>query len=90
MPISSYVLRCAPQDQPAVRRALAELDGVTAGEATDAGMPVVADTATTRAAEELGARLQQVPGVKSAVLVYHNFEDVADEVAPLPKSFRTN
>lgn len=90
MPISSYVLRCAPQDQPAARRALAKIDGVTVGEATDTGLPVVADTATTRGAEELGERLQQVPGVKSAVLVYHNFEDVADEVAPLPNRFRTN
>jgi nitrate reductase NapAB chaperone NapD len=73
-----------------VRRALAELAGVTVGDATVAGLPVVADTATTRGAEELGARLQQVPGVKAAVLVYHNFEDVADEAAPLPRSFRSD
>jgi len=73
-----------------VRRALSKLAGVTVGEATATGLPVVADTATTRAAEELGERLQQVPGVRSAVLVYHNFEDVADEVAPLPRSFRTS
>jgi nitrate reductase NapAB chaperone NapD len=90
VPISSYVLRCAPPDLPAVRRELARLPGVTAGEATETGLPVVADTATTRAAEELGVQLQQVPGVKSAVLVYHNFEDVADEITPLPPSFRTN
>ncbi|MBI5693387.1 MAG: chaperone NapD [Verrucomicrobia bacterium] len=64
--------------------------GSAVGEAADGGLPVVADTASTRAAEELGERLQQVPGVKSAVLVYHNFEDVADEVASPPQSFRTN
>jgi nitrate reductase NapAB chaperone NapD len=90
MPVSSYVVRCAPPDQPAVRRDLTKLDGVIVGEATELGLPVVADTATTRAAEELGKSLQQVPGVKSAVLVYHNFEDVADEVAAPPQSFRTN
>ena len=72
-----------------MRRDLAAFEGVTVGEGSADGLPVVADTATTRAAEELVERLQKVPGVKSAVLVYHNFEDVVDEVAPLPKSFRS-
>ncbi|MCL4790314.1 MAG: chaperone NapD [Verrucomicrobia bacterium] len=90
MPISSYVIRCAPVDQPAVQDRLRALPGVELGEPMAAGIPVVADTPTTRAAEELGAQLQQVPGVKSAVLVYHNFEDVADEPAPLPDGFRTS
>lgn len=88
MPISSYVLRCAPQDQAAVRRSLAELGGVVVGEATDLGLPVAADTPSTRDAEALGERLQQMPGVKSAVLVYHNFEDVADAEAAPPDRFR--
>ena len=89
MPISSYVIRCAPQDQPAVRRRLAELAGGTGGDAAEYGLPVVADTPDARTAEDLGARLQQVPGVKSAVLVYHTFEDVADDAASPPVSFRT-
>ena len=79
MPISSYVIRCAPCDQPAVRQHLMTFVGVELGPATELGLPVVADTPTTRAAAELGEQLQQLPGVKSAVLVYHNFEDVADE-----------
>lgn len=89
MPISSYVIRCAPGDQPTVRRELTAIAGVEVGDATELGLPVVADTPTTRAAADLGERLQQLPGVKSAVLVYHNFEDMADEAAPLPNSFRT-
>lgn len=89
MPISSYVIRCAPSDQPAVRQRLTAIAGVEVGAATKLGLPVVADTPTTRAAAELGEQMQQLPGVKSAVLVYHNFEDVADELAPLPSSFRT-
>jgi len=89
MPISSYVIRCAPGDQPAVRRQLAAIAGVEVGDATELGLPVVADTPTTRAAAELGEQLQQLPGVKSAMLVYHNFEDVADETTALPKGFRT-
>lgn len=78
MPVSSYVIRCTPGDQPAVRRQLAAIAGVEVGDATELGLPVVADTPTTRAAAEMGEQFQQLPGVKSAVLVYHNFEDVAD------------
>jgi len=78
MPISSYVLRCAPADQVAVREKLDLIPEVTVGTPTERGLPVVADTATTRAATELGEQLQRLPGVKSAVLVYHNFEDVIE------------
>lgn len=76
MPISSYVIRCAPDDRAAVQHQLRALPGVEIGEATDFGFPVAADTATNRAAQDLGDKLQQLPGVKSAVLVYHNFEDL--------------
>lgn len=88
MPISSYVVRCLPADQAAVRAQLLALPGVELGEATEKGFPVVTDTPTTRAATELGERLQDLPGVQSAVLVYHNFEDVAADpsaAATLPK-----
>jgi len=78
MPISSYVIRYAPAEQSAVRQRLSALPGVEIGEATDLGLPVVADTATNRASMDLGDKLQQLPGVKSAVLVYHNFEDVIE------------
>jgi len=78
MPVSSYVVRCAPGDQPAVRRQLAAIAGVEVGDATELGLAVAVDAPGTREAMELGERLQQVPGVTSAVLVYHNFEDVTD------------
>ena len=79
MPVSSFVLRCLPQDQPAVREQLNRIAGIVIGEATGAGLPVVAETETTKAAVALGEQLQKLKGVKSAVLVYHNFEDMADE-----------
>ncbi len=79
MPVSSYVLRCAPEDQPTVREQLSRLPGVEIGKATETGIPVVAEADTTRAAEALGEQLQKLDGVTSAVLVYHNFEDVMDE-----------
>ncbi len=76
MPVSAYVIRCAPDDHPGVQAQLRALPGVEFGEPTATGIPVATDTPTTRAAAALGERLQQLPGVKSAVLVYHNFEDV--------------
>jgi len=79
MPVSSYVIRCSPQDQPSVRKQLQQIPGIEIGEATDTGFPVATEAETGKAAEEMGNRLQNLEGVKSAVLVYHNFEDVADE-----------
>lgn len=84
MPVSAYVIRCAAEDQSRVRDGLAGLPAVDIGEPTPTGFPVAAEAPTNRAAAELGERLQQLPGVKSAVLVYHNFEDVADDPAEAP------
>jgi len=78
MPISSYVIKCAPADQATVRAQLNALPGVEVGEATETGLPVAAETPSTRAAADLGDQLQQLPGIKSAVLVYHNFEDLIE------------
>ena len=78
MPVSSYIIRCTTGDQPLVLEQLKKIPGVVIGHPTDRGIPVATDAPTTRAASELGERLQNLTGVKAAVLVYHNFEDVAD------------
>ncbi len=83
MPVSSYVIRCRLADQPAVRRRLTEMPGLELGESTDFGFPVVAESESSRRAAEIGEEIQALPGVQSAVLVYHNFEDVV-ESAPFP------
>ena len=77
MPVSSYVIRCAPADQPAVRRELSLIPGIEIGEATESGIPVATEADTGEDAEAIGAQLQGIKGVKAAVLVYHNFEDDA-------------
>lgn len=79
MPVSSYVIRCATQDQPRVREQLDRIPGVVMGDATETGIPVAAEADSTKAAEAMGEQLQALDGVQSAVLVYHNFEDVLDE-----------
>ena len=58
------------------------IPGVEIGKATDMGIPVAAEAENSNAAQALGEQLQNLKGVKSAVLVYHNFEDVTEEVAP--------
>lgn len=83
MPISSYVIRCLPGRADEACRALQALPEVTLGDVSDLGMTVVTETDTTQAAQQLGDRLQTLPGVLSAVLVYHNFEDVAEESGTL-------
>jgi nitrate reductase NapAB chaperone NapD len=75
MPISSYVIRCHSSEREAVARRLQALPGVEVGAGTANGIPVVVDSIDTRAAREAGERMETVPGVESAVLVYHNFED---------------
>ncbi len=84
MPVSAYVIRCAAEDQSRVRAELTGFPEVEIGDPTPTGFPVAADTPDNRAAADLGERLQQLPGVKAAVLVYHNFEDVADDPAEVP------
>ncbi len=87
MPISSYVVRFPPGGLNRVCVALRAVPGLELGEASENGVAVVADTATSGEAEEMGERLQNLPGVSSAVLVYHNFEDVTNP-GPAPASHR--
>ena len=81
MPISSYVIRCTTADQPGVIAQLRRIPNLAIGEPTDMGIPVATEAPTTRAAAELGEHLQNLTGVTAAVLVYHNFEDVAEPAA---------
>lgn len=66
-----------------MREQLDRIPGVEIGEATDMGIPVAAEAENSKAAQALGDQLQNLKGVKSAVLVYHNFEDEAEAVAPV-------
>ena len=80
MPVSSYIIRCPENRLSDVLQALAKLnpDQITVGCPTPSGIPVAADTRSTREASALGEHLQNLPGVSSAILVYHNFEDLEE------------
>jgi len=75
MPISSYAIRYQQSEKDAVVSHLHTLAGVTVGPDSKSGIPVVVESDTTHDARESGELLEAIPGVESAVLVYHNFED---------------
>ena len=80
MPVSSYIIRCPENRQPEVVQALQRLapGQIDVGTPTPGGIPVATDTRSTREASALGEELQNLPGVTSAILVYHNFEDLEE------------
>ena len=75
MPISSYAIRYQDTERDAVLSHLHSMTGVTVGAETPNGIPVVVESDSTPDARESGELLEAIPGVESAVLVYHNFED---------------
>ncbi len=79
MPVSSYVLRCNRQDQSQILSSLPEIGPFQIGERSDDGMAVAVATASNQASESIGLALSELPGVKSAILVYHSIEDFQSE-----------
>ena len=76
MPVSSYAVRCRDSERPEIIARLDALPGVTVGEETPQGIPVVAESETSRAARELGEQLEQVLAdveiVAPTIPVVHN------------------
>ena len=73
--ISSLIVHARPADCPAVRRAITAMNGAEVHAATAAGKLVV--TLETGNESDIAARLTDInalPGVVSAVLVFHQFE----------------
>ena len=82
MPVASYILYCMPAMRPRVEGQLRRDPRVTLGPARDVRIPLVTQTTTHEEAVALDEILQEIPGVRRAVLIYHNFEDIhvqADE-----------
>ncbi|MDP6753759.1 MAG: chaperone NapD [Verrucomicrobiota bacterium] len=79
MPISSYAIRCQENERDAVVTHLHTLTGITVGPDTDNGIPVVIESDSTQEARDSVELLEAIPGVESAVLVYHNFEDETED-----------
>lgn len=76
MPISSYVLQMESENREASLDALKKIPWVTIGESKTNGVPVVIESTSQQEAKERGETLADIPGISTALLVYHNFEDL--------------
>ena len=76
MDISGVLVRTFPQHIDAVTRALLRLEGVEVHGANEDGrMVVTIERETGSQVADLLAQLQQIHGVLSASMIYHQFED---------------
>ena len=82
MNISGVVVRTFPRDIDAVWKTLSEIDGVEVHGANEDGRLVVTvEKQGEREVADLLLHLQDVPGVLSASMVYHQFEDLGQQEA---------
>ena len=81
MPISSYIVRCHPTFLNPVLRELRARGDLTIGPAVNNEIPIVSVTNTSQEAASLETQLQDMKGIRRAILVYHNFEEEHDLVS---------
>jgi nitrate reductase NapD len=80
MNISGVVVRTFPQDIDSVSRALLQLDGVEVhGANADGRLVVTVERASEGATADILTAMQNLPGVLSASMIYHQFEDTGPE-----------
>jgi nitrate reductase NapD len=80
MNICGVLIHCAPGAIEGIEQALAGLPGTEVHQRAPGGRLIVTveDAADTTASETILA-IHRLPGVISAALTYHSFEDLADE-----------
>ncbi|WP_136515148.1 chaperone NapD [Geomonas edaphica] len=82
MPISGIVVSCRPEEASGVAEKLAGNQGIEVhGVLADGKIVAVIEADTIDAEVDLVKGLQQMEGVISVQLAYHNFEDAAPEGA---------
>lgn len=80
MPISGIVLKCAPGVEASVAERARLLPGVDVHAALPDGQVVaVIEAETVRLEADLAMQLQEIEGVISVQVAYHNFEDETTE-----------
>ncbi len=83
MNISGIVVHAKPQNTEAVRENLLALDGLEVHAIADDGrMVVTIERESDQAMADTVVHCQNLPGVLSAAMVYHHFDDIeeGDEV----------
>ncbi len=82
MNISGVVVRTFPKDIDSVTKTLEQFDGVEVHGANDDGRLVVTvEKQNERGIADLLVHMQDVPGVLSASMVYHQFEELDQQEA---------
>lgn len=80
MPISGVVVKCTPGREASVAAAAGLIAGVEVhGALPDGQVVAVIEAGSVNAEAELAMQLQQIEGVLSVQVAYHNFEDVTSE-----------
>ena len=79
MPVSSYVVTTHADHAGSVRETLSAYDHVLIDQQAGSVFAVAVATETERESREWGHLISNLPGVESASLVYHNFEDLQTE-----------
>lgn len=76
MNISGVIVRVRPENVAAVRKRLAAIDGVDVHAATEDGRLIVTvEEESDRLLADAVLRLNSVPGVLAASMVYHQYDD---------------
>ena len=76
MNISGVVVRAFPEKIQAVEDILLSMEGVEVhGHNDDGRMVVTIEQTNTREASDVILQMQNVPGVLSTMMIYHQFED---------------
>jgi nitrate reductase NapD len=76
MNISGVLVRAYPENIESVTRQLTEFEGVEVhGSNIDGRMVVTVEQETAGRLSDLVAQMHDVPGVLSASMIYHQFED---------------
>ena len=82
MDISGVLVRTSPDNIEAVSEALSRLEGVEVhGANQDGRMVVTIERDNSGQAADLLVQLHNVPGVLSASMIYHQFEDSGQQEA---------
>lgn len=79
MNISGVLVRAYPENMDAVRACLEELAGVEVhGANPDGRLVVTVEEESDRAMADTVVSMQNLPGVLSASMIYHQYEDEPD------------
>ena len=76
MPVSSYLVSTIDGGLAAAKRNLLAIENLTLGDEKGNCLCVAAYAESNAEAESLERRLNSLPGIEQAILVYHNFEDL--------------